>query len=81
MLTFREWLVEAGAETGVVYSNPVNDERYSERGVRSNREGDKPPPMPGPPNVDPDDMYVTGKKRARRGKELSTTKVKQPMLK
>jgi len=53
----------------VQYSNPVNDDRYAEKGVKSNREGDKAPTVPGPWNVDPDDMYLTGKKRARAKKQ------------
>jgi hypothetical protein len=65
-MTFRQWLLKMEAEIGVQYSNPVNDDRYAEKGVRSNREGDKAAPVPGPFNVDPDDMYLTGKKRAKK---------------
>ena len=50
------------AEIGVQYSNPVNDDRYAEKGVRSNREGDKAPAVPRSPLMrKPEDMYVTGK--------------------
>jgi hypothetical protein len=66
MKTFKEWLAE---DVGIVSSNPANDARYAEKGVKSNREGDQPPAMPGAFNVDPVDMYVTGKSRARRKKQ------------
>ncbi len=77
MLTFSEWIEWNGQHQqggGTVYSNPVNDDRYAEKGVRSKYQGDQAPTTPGSPFVDVDDMYLTGKKRARRKKQLGRSK-------
>lgn len=64
MLDFRAWL--EAAETGVQYSDPVNNDRYAEKGARSKWKGGTAPAMPGPFNVDPDAMYLGNGKRSKK---------------
>lgn len=67
MVTFREWLLEVDAGS-------ANDDSYAVKGVKSKWVGDQPPPVLGPVDIDPDDMYLTGKKRERRKKQQANPK-------
>jgi len=76
MLKFREWLLENLGDT--VTSDPVNGAGYNEKGVESKWKGKEAPPLPALPFVDPDDMYLTGKRKARRKKQATLSKYQQP---
>lgn len=66
-MKFREWLRQQEQAGMFPSGDPANDEPYNAKGVRSRWKSNVSPPDASL-RVDPDDMYVTGKRKSRRKK-------------